>query len=84
MFRLHFLIIFTEHRDTLEFLVRRLEGLGFTDQIAQIHGGMGYQQREEQVALFRRPVAEGGARYLIATDAAGEGINLQVCWLMAA
>jgi SNF2 family DNA or RNA helicase len=75
-------IIFTEHRDTLEFLVRRLEGLGFTDQIAQIHGGMGYQQREEQVALFRQPVAEGGAKYLIATDAAGEGINLQVCWLM--
>ncbi|HVB75961.1 MAG TPA: helicase-related protein [Ktedonobacteraceae bacterium] len=76
------LIIFTEHRDTLDFLVRRLEGMGFTDQIAQIHGGMDYQQREEQVAAFRRPVAEGGAQYLLATDAAGEGINLQVCWLM--
>ncbi len=76
------LIIFTEHRDTLDFLVRRLEGMGFTDQIAQIHGGMDYQQREAQVAAFRRPLAEGGARYLVATDAAGEGINLQVCWLM--
>ncbi len=76
------MIIFTEHRDTLDFLVRRLSGLGFTDQIAQIHGGMNYQQREEQVALFRKPVAEGGATYMIATDAAGEGINLQVCWLM--
>ncbi len=76
------LIIFTEHRDTLDFLVRRLEGMGFTEQIAQIHGGMDYQQREEQVAAFRRPVAEGGATYLVATDAAGEGINLQVCWLM--
>jgi Helicase conserved C-terminal domain/SNF2-related domain len=76
------LIIFTEHRDTLDFLVRRLEGMGFTDQIAQIHGGMDYRQREEQVAAFRRPVAEGGAQYLVATDAAGEGINLQVCWLM--
>ena len=76
------LIIFTEHRDTLEFLVRRLEGLGFTDQVAQIHGGMGYQEREEQVAFFRRPIVEGGAKYLVATDAAGEGINLQVCWLM--
>ena len=76
------LIIFTEHRDTLDFLVRRLEGMGFTGQIAQIHGGMGYKEREEQVAAFRRPVEEGGAIYLVATDAAGEGINLQVCWLM--
>src|SRR5437667_7911455 len=76
------LIIFTEHRDTLEFLVGRLEGLGFTDQVAHIHGGKGYQEREEQVAFFRRPIAEGGAKYLVATDAAGEGINLQVCWLM--
>ncbi len=78
----HKLIIFTEHRDTLEFLVRRLEGLGFTDQIAQIHGGMDYQEREEQVAFFHRPIKDGGAKYLVATDAAGEGINLQVCWLM--
>ena len=76
------MLIFTEHRDTLDFLVRRLSGLGFTDQIAQIHGGMNYQQREEQVAFFRKPVSEGGASYMIATDAAGEGINLQVCWLM--
>jgi hypothetical protein len=75
-------IIFTEHRDTLWFLVRRLEGLGFTGQIAQIHGGMDYREREEQVALFRTPLEHGGARYLVATDAAGEGINLQFCWLM--
>jgi superfamily II DNA or RNA helicase len=76
------LIIFTEHRDTLNFLVHRLEGMGFTGSIAQIHGGMSYQEREEQVVAFRHPVEEGGARYLVATDAAGEGINLQVCWLM--
>jgi len=76
------LIIFTEHRDTLTFLVRRLEGMGYTGQIVQIHGGMDYQQREEAVEAFRKPTDEGGAKYLIATDAAGEGINLQVCWLM--
>ncbi len=76
------LIIFTEHRDTAEFLVRRFEGLGFTDQVAQIHGGLSYQERERQVEFFRRPAAEGGASYLVATDAAGEGINLQFCWLM--
>ena len=76
-------IIFTEHRDTAEFLVRRLEGLGFTDQVALIHGGLDYQERDRQVECFRRSAAEGGANYLVATDAAGEGINLQFCWLMA-
>ena len=76
------LIIFTEHRDTAEFLVRRLEGLGFTGQVALIHGGLPYQERERQVEFFRRSAAEGGANYLVATDAAGEGINLQFCWLM--
>jgi superfamily II DNA or RNA helicase/DNA-binding XRE family transcriptional regulator len=75
-------IIFTEHRDTLEYLVRRLEGMGLTGRLAQIHGGMDYREREKQTEFFRRPSAEGGARYLIATDAAGEGINLQFCWLM--
>jgi superfamily II DNA or RNA helicase len=75
-------IIFTEHRDTLSFLVRRFEQLGYFGEVAQIHGGMPYQEREDQVAFFRKPVAQGGARYLAATDAAGEGINLQFCWLM--
>ncbi len=76
------MIIFTEHRDTLTFLVRRLQQLGFHGQIARIHGAMPYPAREEAVAFFRKPVDEGGARYLVATDAAGEGINLQFCWLM--
>ena len=76
------IIIFTEHRDTLAFLARRLEGLGFTGKIAQLHGGMDYQEREEQVEFFRQPASAGGASYLLATDAAGEGINLQFCWLM--
>jgi len=76
------LIVFTEHRDTLIFLARRLSGMGFTDQIAQIHGGMHYTQREEEVERFRKPINEGGARFLVCTDAAGEGINLQFCWIM--
>jgi superfamily II DNA or RNA helicase/DNA-binding XRE family transcriptional regulator len=75
-------IVFTEHRDTLEFLVRRLGGMGYTGQIAQIHGGMQYLQREEEVERFRKPLDQGGARFLICTDAAGEGINLQFCWIM--
>lgn len=75
-------IIFTEHRDTAQFLVRRLEGLGFTGQVARIDGSMNYREREQQVEFFRRPIGQGGASYLVATDAAGEGINLQFCWLM--
>ena len=75
-------IVFTEHRDTAEFLVRRLEGLGFTGQVALIHGGLDYREREAQVELFRRSLDDDGANYLVATDAAGEGINLQFCWLM--
>ena len=77
------LIIFTEHRDTAEFLVQRLEGLGFTGRVALIHGGLHYREREAQVELFRLPDDQGGASTLVATDAAGEGINLQFCWLMA-
>jgi superfamily II DNA/RNA helicase len=83
-------ILFTEHKDTLNFLLHRLEGIGFAGQVAQIHGGMGTKpnpttgrsERDEQVEFFRKPASEGGARYLLATDAAGEGINLQFCWLM--
>jgi superfamily II DNA or RNA helicase/DNA-binding XRE family transcriptional regulator len=70
-------IIFSEHRDTLNYIVRRLQGIGYTDQIAMIHGGMPYTERENQVEAFR-----GRCRFLVATDAAGEGINLQFCWLM--
>jgi len=76
------LIIFSEHKDTMDFIVRRLEGIGFTGQVASIHGGLNYRQRESQVNLFRKETADGGARFLVATDAAGEGINLQFCWLM--
>ncbi len=75
-------IVFTEHRDTADFLVGRLEGLGFTGQVATIHGGLDYRERERQVEFFRLPAESGGARFLVATDAAGEGINLQFCWLM--
>jgi SNF2 family DNA or RNA helicase len=75
-------IVFTEHRDTLEFLVKRLGGMGYTGQIAQIHGGMDYLQREDEVDRFRKSIDQGGARFLICTDAAGEGINLQFCWIM--
>jgi superfamily II DNA or RNA helicase/DNA-binding XRE family transcriptional regulator len=81
-FRGEKLLIFTEHRDTLDFLVRRLEGLGFTGQIARIHGGMPYTDRQTEVDQFSRAASEGGATFMVCTDAAAEGINLQFCWLM--
>ena len=73
-------IIFTEHRDTLVYLVRRLEGLGFTGQIARIHGGMDFREREVQIEFFRKKTNEGGALYMVCTDAAGEGLNMQFAW----
>ena len=86
------LLIFTEHRDTLEHLQQRFEALGYTGQIAAIHGGMDVEERERQRIFFmpleerRRqnlPNPDGpSARIMLATDAAGEGINLQFAWLM--
>ena len=70
-------LIFTEHRDTLEYIVTRLKGLGYQDQVASIHGGMDYREREQQVDFFGRRAQEGGARYMVCTDAAGEGLNMQ-------
>jgi len=81
-FRNEKLLVFTEHRDTMTYLKGRLNGLGFTGQVASIHGGMNYVERGEQVAFFKRPIDDGGARIMVCTDAAGEGINLQFCWVM--
>ena len=75
-------IVFTEHRDTLEYLVQRLNGMGYTGQIAQIHGGMYYTERQQQVERFRQSHENRGARFMLCTDAAAEGINLQFCWIM--
>jgi len=76
------LIVFTEHRDTLSWLIQRFEAMGFTDAVASIHGGMDYRERDGEVERFRTPADQGGAQLLVATDAAGEGINLQFCWRM--
>src|SRR5258708_37879050 len=60
MYRDEKMLIFTEHRDTLDFLVRRFKGMGLGGQIAQIHGGMNYQEREKQVEAFRKASDEAG------------------------
>lgn len=77
-------IIYTEHRDTLDFLTRRLEGMGYAGQVAYIHGGLGFEERDAQVERFRAPHdgESKGARFFIGTDAAAEGINLQFCGIL--
>jgi superfamily II DNA or RNA helicase len=74
------LVIFTEHRDTLTYLFERIRTLiGRPDSIVCIHGGMGREERMKAQEAFRH---DPEVRVLIATDAAGEGINLQRAHLM--
>jgi Helicase conserved C-terminal domain/Domain of unknown function (DUF3883) len=68
------LLIFTEHKDTLDYLV---ENLSKDFEVAQIHGQMKLPDRIEQERYFRET-----AQIMVATEAAGEGINLQFCHLM--
>ncbi|MGB8827819.1 MAG: helicase-related protein, partial [Dehalococcoidales bacterium] len=78
--RRHKLIIFTEHRDTLRYLASKVRNLlGNPAAVIEIHGGLGrVERRKAQNTFVNDPVAE----ILIATDAAGEGINLQRAHLM--
>ena len=74
------LIIFSEHRDTLNYLHQRIGGvLGNPDSIITIHGGTHRDERRRLQALFR---SDPDVRVLVATDAAGEGVNLQNANLM--
>ncbi|QEZ48000.1 helicase-related protein [Cupriavidus oxalaticus] len=74
------LIIFTEHRDTLNYLADRIRGLlGKHEAVAVIHGSVHRDDRRKVQELFRN---DKDTRVLIATDAAGEGVNLQNANLM--
>lgn len=74
------LVVFTEHRDTLTYLERKINGLfGRPDAVVVIHGGMGREERRKAQEQFLHDPA---VRVLVATDAAGEGINLQRAHLM--
>jgi len=74
------LVIFTEHRDTLSYLEARVTTLlGRKDAVVLIHGGMGREERMKAQESFRH---DPEVQVLIATDAAGEGINLQRAHLM--
>ena len=74
------LIIFTEHRDTLNYLAVKIRGLiGNEESVVMIHGGVKREDRRKVQELFRNDLA---TRVLLATDAAGEGVNLQNANLM--
>ncbi len=78
--RRHKLVIFTEHRATLDYLYRKISTLlGREDAVLVIHGGVGREDRRAAQEEFANNPA---ATVLLATDAAGEGINLQTAHLM--
>ncbi|GHJ30003.1 RNA helicase [Streptomyces hygroscopicus subsp. sporocinereus] len=74
------LIVFTEHRDTLDYLSRRISNLiGRPEAVVTIHGGTPRPHRRDIRDAFNQ---DPDVRVLIATDAAGEGLNLQRAHLM--
>ncbi len=74
------LVLFTEHRDTLNYLAERIGSLlGRPEAVVTIHGGMGREDRKKAQEGFTH---DKEVEILVATDAAGEGINLQRAHLM--
>lgn len=84
------LLVFTEHKDTLDFLAgdgREGRPLGklleWGLSVTQIHGGMKVGDRDTPgTRIFAERDFRECAQVLVATEAAGEGINLQFCWFM--
>jgi hypothetical protein len=84
------LLVFTEHKDTLDYLVGdgkdgrplgKLREWGLT--VTQIHGGMKIGDRDTPgIRIYAEREFKESAQVLVATEAAGEGINLQFCWFM--
>ncbi len=76
------LLIFTEFKDTLDYLILKLKDWGF--KVGMIHGGMKPGSRDEAGTRLHseQQFRDGAIQILVATEAAGEGINLQVCNIM--
>jgi superfamily II DNA or RNA helicase/predicted nucleotidyltransferase len=68
------LIVFTEHRDTLNYLKARIGTVLGQDAVVSIHGGLRREERQRAQETF---VSDPEVTVLVATDAAGEGVNLQ-------
>jgi len=69
------ILIFTESKDTLDYLVQRIKSWGYS--VNFIHGAMKLEDRVEAEKIFQQET-----QVMVATEAAGEGINLQFCHLM--
>ncbi|MEM3697682.1 MAG: helicase-related protein [Candidatus Bathyarchaeia archaeon] len=69
------ILIFTESRDTLEYLVEKIRSWGYS--VTSIHGGLNLDRRINAEHEFREKT-----QVMVSTEAGGEGINLQFCWLM--
>ncbi len=69
------ILIFTESRDTLEYLVGKIKSWGYSANF--IHGGMRLEERINAEKIFQHE-----KQIMVATEAAGEGINLQFCHLI--
>jgi hypothetical protein len=67
-------LIFTQYRDTLDFLAEELGRMFSESEIATLKGG----PLEDKIAAIERFWKEGGAKFLISTSAGGEGVNLQI------
>lgn len=68
-------LVFTESRDTLDYLVKKISEWGYS--VNFIHGGMNLEERVDAERIFKNETD-----VMVATEAAGEGINLQFCHMM--
>jgi len=74
------MVIFSEHRDTINYLTEKVRALlGQHESVVVIHGALGREERRKAETLFKQ---DKDTQILLATDAAGEGINLQRAHLM--
>src|SRR3972149_548646 len=76
------LLLFTEFKDTLDYLMGRLKEWGF--KIGCIHGGMksGFRDKPGPHLYTEQQFKDGDIQVLVATEAAGEGVNLQCCHIL--
>ena len=70
-------VVFTEYADTLDWIVSVLRQQGYGERLAVIRGSTAAEEREDIRARFNADPVEENMRVLVATDAAGEGIDLQ-------
>jgi len=69
------LLVFTESRETLEYLAEKLRGWGYS--VVTLHGGMNLEARIRAEHEFH-----DRDQVMVSTEAGGEGINMQFCSLM--